>query len=388
MLAGMAKRIQFFRPGTQRPLEGGELNFSDRDLEATASSYDPSLSEAPLVIGHPKLDAPAYGWVESVAFEGGHLEATPRQVNPEFAEMVENGSFKKVSGKFWHPDNPNNPVPGVYYLKHIGFLGATPPAVKGLRPVEFAEDDGPTITVELDARDLSFGEVRGNVVKRLFQRVRDWIIDEHGKGKADEIIPQWDIEDIERGDQSFAEPQPNPPQEESEDMDKTELERREKEIQEREASFAEKESAIEKRERELAERQAATARAGHVEFAESMVKAGKLLPRLKDGLVEVLCNLDGGADIEFAEEEGKASTKVSPTDFLHDLVKSLPEQISFGERGAPNEDNLPPADIEFAAPQGYEVNRDDLATHNRALAYQQKNGGDYVAAVKAVQRGV
>jgi len=32
-------------------------------------------------------------------------------------------------------------VPGVYYLRHVGFLGAQPPAVKGLRPIELAEGE-------------------------------------------------------------------------------------------------------------------------------------------------------------------------------------------------------------------------------------------------------
>lgn len=31
-----------------------------------------------------------------------------------------------------------NPKPDTYHLRHVGLLGAEPPAVKGLRPVEFA----------------------------------------------------------------------------------------------------------------------------------------------------------------------------------------------------------------------------------------------------------
>ncbi len=51
--------------------------------------------------------------------------------------MVKAGRFKSRSASFYHPDNPNNPKPGVYYLRHVGFLGAQPPAVKGLKAVEF-----------------------------------------------------------------------------------------------------------------------------------------------------------------------------------------------------------------------------------------------------------
>ena len=33
-------------------------------------------------------------------------------------------------------------MPGVYTLKHVGFLGATPPSVKGLTPPEFGDGYG------------------------------------------------------------------------------------------------------------------------------------------------------------------------------------------------------------------------------------------------------
>ncbi len=55
--------------------------------------------------------------------------------------MVASGKFKKVSAAFYLPDSPNNPHKGVLSLRHVGFLGAMPPAVKGLKQVEFAEDD-------------------------------------------------------------------------------------------------------------------------------------------------------------------------------------------------------------------------------------------------------
>jgi hypothetical protein len=142
------RRIHVFRAGRHAPMSGGSLEFSEADLAATARAYDPAKHEAPIVVGHPKLDAPAYGWVGSLAVEGGDLFAAPRQVEPAFAEIVEAGRFKKISASFFTPQNPDNPVPGTYYLKHVGFLGAAAPAVKGLKPIEFATDDAGTVTVE------------------------------------------------------------------------------------------------------------------------------------------------------------------------------------------------------------------------------------------------
>ena len=55
------KRIKIFKSGTQTTAAGQTIEFSDADLIACAAAYDPSASEAPIVIGHPKTDAPAYG---------------------------------------------------------------------------------------------------------------------------------------------------------------------------------------------------------------------------------------------------------------------------------------------------------------------------------------
>ncbi len=142
--------MQIFRAGTHIDSRGQTLTITAADLAATAAAYDPALHEAPLVIGHPALDDPAYGWVESLSATGdGALEAAPRQVDPAFAELVEAGRYKKISASFYRPDAVTNPAPGAFYLRHVGFLGAQPPAVKGLRPVQFASaaDDG-LVTIE------------------------------------------------------------------------------------------------------------------------------------------------------------------------------------------------------------------------------------------------
>ncbi len=137
------KTLHIFRPGRQTAMNGLTLEFSESDLAASAAAYDPAKHEAPIVIGHPKHDAPAYGWVKSLATAEDGLQAEPHQVDAAFAELVEAGRYKKISASFYLPDAPNNPVPGVYYLRHVGFLGAQPPAVKGLKAAEFADaEDG------------------------------------------------------------------------------------------------------------------------------------------------------------------------------------------------------------------------------------------------------
>lgn len=133
--------IHFFRAGKHMTQKGETISFSQGDLEAIAAAYDPRIHEAPIVIGHPKTDAPAYGWIEKVIAKPDGLYAVPRQLNAEFSEMVKGGAYKKISGAFYPPNASTNPKPGVAYLRHVGFLGAEPPAIKGLHAIQFSESD-------------------------------------------------------------------------------------------------------------------------------------------------------------------------------------------------------------------------------------------------------
>lgn len=69
--------IHIFRPGTHTDASGRTLAFSELDLEASAKALAPALFEAPLVVGHPQTDAPAYGWVASLSFSQSGLAASP-----------------------------------------------------------------------------------------------------------------------------------------------------------------------------------------------------------------------------------------------------------------------------------------------------------------------
>ena len=126
--------IEIFRAGTHTDSHGATLSFSESDLAATARAYDPAVSEAPIVVGHPKADAPAYGWIKSLSAEGGRLFATPDQVDPSFAEMVRAGRYKKLSASLYAPDSPANPAPGRGICGMWAFWARSRPRSRGLRP--------------------------------------------------------------------------------------------------------------------------------------------------------------------------------------------------------------------------------------------------------------
>ena len=122
--------FEILKTGKFTSSNGVEKEFNLSDLEKIAADYNPSVSEAPIVIGHPKTNDPAYGWIDSLKVSGDKLIASAKQIVPEFLESLKNGLFKKRSVSLT-PDG---------YLRHVGFLGAEFPAVKGLADISFSDD--------------------------------------------------------------------------------------------------------------------------------------------------------------------------------------------------------------------------------------------------------
>ena len=124
------KPIKIFKVGKHTSMQGIVKDYT-RDMLATCvAAYNPQTHEAPLVVGHPKTEDPAMGWVDHLELsDDDYLLAYPKQVPAEFAESVNAGKHNKVSASFYLPDSPANPTPGKLYLRHVGFLGAQPPAV-------------------------------------------------------------------------------------------------------------------------------------------------------------------------------------------------------------------------------------------------------------------
>lgn len=390
--------------GSHVALDGRPVEFTEADLREIAETYNPALHEAPLVIGHPKLNAPAYGWAKSLEVRDGMLYAEPHQVVPEFAEAANRKMYKKRSASVYLPNSPGNPVPGKHYLRHIGFLGAMPPAIKGIpdAALDFAEDDG--------ALAVEFGESYAwSSVVDVLRRMRDWFVEREGADKADQLIPQWQLfsieEDLRRDSpdlsiRSFSEPhttegddtaaasaaaaaQPtgattdvggaaspaadaeranHQPQQDTTMPDEAALQERQRQLDEREQQLA-------TREAQVAQQKAQEHRNEVTEFAEGLVAAGKLLPRQKASVVELLIALPTDTPLEFAEGDDQVS-KPAP-DVLRELLSSLPKQVDFSEKSGDG------TDLGFATANSIAA---------RAQAYQdsERAAGRHVSATDAV----
>lgn len=124
--------IKIFRAGVHTDASGEERRYTADDVRRIAEAYNNQAGQhlAPAVKGHPENDQPAYGWVEKLRYAGGELFATFKDVGSAFAEELRSGRYKFRSIALY----PSG------LLKHVGFLGAVPPAVKGLGEIpQFAD---------------------------------------------------------------------------------------------------------------------------------------------------------------------------------------------------------------------------------------------------------
>ena len=362
------RAIHIFRPGRHTSMQGATIDFGESDLIATANAYDPARHEAPLVIGHPRADAPAWGWVGGLTADGGGLFAAPRQLDPAFAEMVRAGRFKKVSASFYTPDSPHNPVPGVYYLRHVGFLGAQPPAVKGLAPVNFAEGDTDEGCVSFD-----FAESPGLLrwLADLFRGLREYVVEKDGAETADRAIPSYAVSGLQEMAAAsaaqaaeipaFAE-NLTPPKEKS--MQKQETPPAEN------IDFAETKARADELERKVAYLTGIARKERASRVVDKALADGRLTPAQSVGLADFMAGLDEEATFDFAEDGGK-TTSMSPAAFMAAFLERLPRQVDFSE-AAPGGEEAP------------DTSSNDIA--QRALAYceEMRTKGVTVSVTDAV----
>lgn len=133
----MKNWFEIFKAGKHSSSNGVTREYTVEDCQKIVDNYNSNVTnhEAPIVIGHPKDNDPAFGWIEKLKLVGDTILAKPKQVVKEFADAVQKGLYKKRSISLY-PD---------FTLRHVGFLGAVPPAVKGLADLKFNDSTDPEL---------------------------------------------------------------------------------------------------------------------------------------------------------------------------------------------------------------------------------------------------
>lgn len=334
--------IEVFKAGTWTDSSGNTKTWTEEDLQKIVEMYNSQKEhEAPVVIGHPKDNAPAYGWVERLERKGSSIFAKIKPTVSEFLDWIKQGLYKKVSISLY----PN------MLLRHIGFLGAVPPAVKGLQAPEFSDSE----YIEISFREwtkreremLAKGEIKGGFAgpDNTFpiagpEDVADaWRLAGHSDNpeeirkniikiakkygwlsslpkSAHEWAKEHNIEFLEGG--KMMEEKVKVLEEQLKDKDKLLIELAEKNKQQEQEIRRLKEAIIqieaEKRKREFNA------------FCEDLISKGKLLPKLKEKAVEFMEILTNLGEYEFSEGKKPA------VNAFQEFLQSLPKIVEFGER--------------------------------------------------------
>lgn len=360
----MLESIETFKPGRHQASNGQVFEFTADQVAEIAASYDPAIAAAPIVLGHPKNDDPAWGWAEKVTVnDKGVLVVTPEKIDPAFAEGVEAGRYRYVSAALYAPDDSRNPKPGTWYLRHIGFLGAQPPAVKGLRPA-FSDDQGDV---------LEFSMADGFWVRDIFRSMRDWMIEKFGLDVADRVVPSWSVDNVEK-------PEPSPAVAEQPDFsageagavieaagqEADELAARAAALSAREAALAEREQQAAQRDAQFSEAARAEARAEDVTFVEGLLTEGRLPPGHRDRVLALFARLDGDASVTFAEPNASGRAE------LHALLSGLGVSISFAE-ASPASETFDPTSADSAPEIARRIGeiRAQAASEGRQISFSE-----------------
>lgn len=296
--AGFGDWIEIFAGGKQIDSDGIEHD-GDWLIERAIEVFDPEYHEPPLTVGHPKDDSPAFGWVEGLkktVKDGTNiLVAKFKDIVPEFEQAVREGAYKKRSASFY-PDGR---------LRHVGFLGAAPPAVKGLDGIAFGQEDK-EITFEFVASDekkyiKKQEEVPMSIFKEKIKNMLSFVGIDVSKIPED-ALPDNIPSGMAAGTFSEA------------DIEAIKKEAAEAERKKAETEFAEKkrEEQKQKRGQEISN------------WVSAKVKEGNIPPALVDrGLVAFMQGLDAETEIQFSEgEKEKKDALTWMKDFMETLGTS------------------------------------------------------------------
>lgn len=302
-----AEWIPIMRTGKHIDSSGNEHTFDESRLDAIAASYDPAKHEAPVVIGHPVENAPAWAWVDALKRFGDMLFYREKGPQPEFNDMRKKGLFKKRSLSLY-PDGT---------LRHIGWLGAMPPAVKGLQDVAFAETG-----MIIEFTEIPQQRDKSKEGKKM--KFWEWLKGQAAKDGVtlEDMPPTFSEADVKAAADNAAKVARAAASAEFAEQKKKD-----------EAVFVARETALKAREEEARKKSVS-------EFCEALRKQGKLIPamdKLGMGVTSFMQSLIPiETTIEFGEEGKKE--KQTPLEFMQAFLMALPAQIEFKEVATADKD--------------------------------------------------
>jgi hypothetical protein len=345
-MADLTQWIEMFRTG-KHPGTGAlaDHTFTSADLDQIVANFSAD-NPIPHAITHKRLYSP-FAFAQGVAMkrEGDSIWVKSDQVNPDFQKLVDSGALYERSVELDFDE-----VKG-WFMIRITWLGAEPPAVEGLAPVQMSGTSDQVTRFSLDWSDVR----QAWTVAKLFQRIRDWLIAQHGVKQADEIIDDWDVQDLQRialdreyefdqqeakvglftksgGSMTDEEKAALVAQAKAEGREAAEAE-----FAKKEAQFQKDQAALQQ---QLAEQAQAQKKAIFSKKLEGLLKEGKLTPAQAEGIAEFALALpDEQPMAQFSR--GGSVVQESPFAWFSHYLEGLPKQVPMATGSG---DGPPPAD--------------------------------------------
>jgi hypothetical protein len=322
-------KFEIFKVGNHTSDKGITKEYSLDDLNFIASSYNPSEDEAPIVIGHPEDNDPAFGWVSSlsVSDDGKLIADVPdEKIQSDFLNLIKEGRYTKRSISLT-PEGK---------LRHVGFLGAAKPAVKGLADIQFSSPSS-----EVYEFDIVNEPEKKEVEEKLARRN----LDEGGIEKLSSEINQLK-ETIASMQSNFSESELNSTKE-----------------------------SIEKLNSQLNSLQSKISNSDFESLLDKRIEDGTLTPAIKDKVLSVSNFMQSQ---NFSEDFSQSKFQSDVNKLLVTLVDSFPNMLLFDNFAEKPEELNDFNDDSFA---GLEIDDDSKRLHKKALSLMKKDKISYLNAV-------
>jgi len=344
--------IEIAKVGKFRDSKGVERDLTPTLLSDIVSNFNGGEDAAALTIGHPQHAAPAFGWVSELRMNGDRLEMKAEDTADEFESMVRDGRFRTRSAGIWL----NHPSMKSPTIDHVAFLGAEPPAVKGLKQIQFSEQaegerfalESPIIQLqEKKMEEKDFDQLPDSFWEKI--KAKLGVKTELKEGGA---VPQTTGVDADAVKSMIAEA-----------------------VEATKAEFAtqlgEKDKEIAKLAGKLDGQAAGSVKAEMAAFVESIpAEKGKHYLK-RAGLAEFMESLatadaaDGDKE-PICFKEGDDEHKFTRVDWMKQLIGELPAMVQFGEKFG---------DIQASEGADQMVNLDRVKAMSDAAGVESKDGG-------------
>lgn len=378
--------IHIFSVGTHTDSAGNTRFWSRKDLQSIIDNHD-TKHPAPLVIGHPKSDDPRYGDAVKYKIIENDLYFKGVATVPEFESMVLKKQFPERSMAV-DPDGK-----GGYKMRHIGFLGAVPPALE-LQPMAYQHEAPPEYEF---VSEFAMDSYTPTVLARLLRRMREFVIENFGIKAADKLVPDYELDTItEHANDIRNQPEPDTnfnqsttgetlmSGEDKKTFTQADIDAAIKQAEDNKTSEFQKTNDDLNKQLDGERRQRLSS-----EFQSVIDKAideGRLTPAQTEGAIDFALSLPEGEDHQFEFLRGdnkKETVKQAPLQWFEQFIGSLGKQIDIGGETEPYDGTQP--SNSFEAPNGATVSGENLVLHDKALAYQKDHPNvAYIDAVQAV----